>query len=45
LALLSAAVLFAVMEHLMSWKTEVWKLVEPYLKGARLMGTRKANNV
>jgi hypothetical protein len=43
LGVLSLAVLFAFLQHILAWKHELWRrLLEPCLKGTRLMGTRRA---
>jgi hypothetical protein len=42
IAVLATALLFLLLEHLMSWSKEMWRLVKPCLKGTRLMGHRLA---
>jgi hypothetical protein len=43
LTLLALAFIFALAEHLLAWRREVWKVLEPCLKGTRLIGTRNVN--
>jgi hypothetical protein len=40
LATLGAATLFIILEHIKAWSSEMWRLIEPCLKGTRLMGHR-----
>ena len=42
LGVLASATLFIILEHLLAWSREMWRLVEPCLKGTRLMGHRAA---
>ena len=41
LGLLAMTTIFAICEHVLAWRREIWKkCFEPCLKGARLIGTR-----
>lgn len=43
LGILGLSVVFAILQHILAWKHELWRRVfEPCLKGTRLMGTRVA---
>lgn len=41
LGALASATLFIIIQHLKAWSKQMWRLLQPCLKGARLMGHRK----
>lgn len=42
LAVIGSASLFIILQHIMAWSKQMWRLVQPCLKGTRLMGHRVA---
>ena len=41
LVMMGFVMVMYIVQHIMAWKEEIWKLLEPCLKGSRLIGTRK----